>query len=86
MKKKENEFAILHNTEDNQFLIDTDFNHEKDEYGLRFKFWSEDFNGYAEIKLHWKSNDEENFIKTFERFRSLNECIKWKSHIENQNL
>ena len=76
-----NEFAILQNLSTGQFLVDTTFNQDKDEYELSFKFWSKKVNGFATITYHWSEDKEESFRDTFEKFKSVEYCEKWVASI-----
>lgn len=70
-------FSILHNFKDTQFLVDTTYHHNTDEFELKYKFWSEKINGYITAKLMWSPEFENNFTDMFEKFKSRKYCRKF---------
>ena len=80
-KMENKEFAILHNLKSGQFLVDTTYDHESEEFNLSFKFWVSKMNGYATITLKWTDDKETDFIETFNKFKSVDFCEKWVSKI-----
>ena len=80
---KNNEFAILHTLATGQFLVDTTYEHDSDEFKLSVKFWSSNVNGYVTMTLSWTGNDEADFIKTFDMFRTVEYCENWVKAMNN---
>lgn len=80
-----NEFSILQNISTGQFLVDTTFNHDKEEFELSIKFWAKNINGYATIKHHWSEDKEQFFRETFDKFKSVEYCEKWVKAVDNQS-
>ena len=78
---KEHEFAILHDIDGIQFLVDTDYCHDKEEFSLRFKFWASYINGYATLTLKWTDDKENDFKESFIRFKSADYCKEWINKI-----
>lgn len=78
---KEHEFAILHELEGTQFLVDSDYDHEEEKFKLSAKFWSEPINGYATMTLSWKEEAEEKFKESFEKFKDPEYCKQWISNL-----
>lgn len=71
------EFAILHNLEEGQFLVDTTYNHDTNEHELSFKFWASNINGYATMTFTWLDDKEQDFISAFEKFKNAEFCKEW---------
>jgi hypothetical protein len=71
------QFSILHEFEKTQFLVDTDFNHESDEYELTMKFWCGAINGFTSIKSTWPAEREEDYKRTFEELKRPEKALKW---------
>ena len=76
-----NEFAILHTLSTGQFLVDTTYEQDTDELKLSFKFWASNINGYATMTLSWTEDKEADFIKTFNKFKSVEFCENWVNNI-----
>jgi hypothetical protein len=76
------QFAILHELEGTQFLIDTTFDHDNDEYELTMKFWCEAINGFTSMKLKWPAENEEDYKRTFEELKDSAKAEKWKAGFE----
>lgn len=72
-----NEFAILHTIDGLQVLILSDFDHDKDEYSIHIKFWSEFVNGYCTVGLKWKGSQTVDFEKTFDSLKSQEKAKIW---------
>lgn len=79
-------FAVLHELDDTQFLVNTGYEHEFKEHWLTYKFWSESINGYIEAKLHWPDEKEIYASETFEKFKSVEYFIKFKQGTEAKFL
>ncbi len=80
---KENEFAILHEFEGAQFLVNTDYDHDEEKHELTMKAWSEEANGFAEMKLSWSEDKEEDFKRTFDQLKDKRIAHQWYLKIIN---
>lgn len=74
------QFAILHEFEDTQCLIDSTYDHEEETFSINLKFWSTTINGFLSMKLGY--TDEENFKAAFEKLKSKDEV---KNYMEGIN-
>ena len=77
-----NEFCILHQLEETQFLVDTEYDHEKEEYSLSLKFWCAKINGYTTLKLNWGNDKVADYKRTFEEFKDIEKAKLWKKGFE----
>jgi hypothetical protein len=67
-------FAILHTFSETQVLINTDFDHEKDEFILLIKFWSKGVNGYVTLEMRYSTDKEDIFNEIFEKWKDPEHC------------
>ena len=79
---KEHEFAILHEIDGRQFLVDTDYDHEEENFKLSYKFWNPSVNGYVTMTLSWEDSKEDKFKETFEKFRDPEYCKLWMENLD----
>lgn len=69
------EFCIVHDTKSTQLLIDTDFDHNTDEFKLRFKFWSNEVNGFITNELTWSGSRYDDWKREFEALKDRSYAI-----------
>lgn len=80
---EEHEFAILHDIDGIQFLVDTDYDHDENEFSIRCKFWARYINGYATFTLKWSEDKEDDYKECFIKFKSVDFCKEWINKINN---
>lgn len=68
------QFAILHEFEDTQFLVNKSYEPETDEFNLTYKFWSAKINGYIEVTMSHESKNESNHLEMFEKLKDKGYC------------
>lgn len=77
-------FAILHDIEDSQFLVDTTYNHDTLEHELTIKFWCEKVNGYTSATLRWQDDKKDDFENLFQKLKDIEYAKVWLNGIKNQ--
>jgi len=80
------DFCILHNIEGTQFLVDTTFNHDTDEFELTIKFWFEYINGYTSATLKWHADKKDDFNKLFDKLKDVEYAKVWLNGLKNQMI
>jgi|ERR1700722_4132221 len=84
LELKNSEFSILHQLEDTQFLVDTNWDDEEQMFKLTMKWWCEDINGTSSLTLSWGTDKEKDFIRTFNNFKKIETAKEWKYKFEHQ--
>lgn len=78
------DFAILHTIDEQQFLVDTTFNHNTEEHELTIKFWHDEINGYTSATLRWYKDKSDDFEKLFLRLKDIEYAKVWLNEIKKQ--
>ena len=79
----DHEFAILHELNGSQFLVDTTYDHEEEQFKLSIKFWASEVNGYVTMTMSWSDDKEDKFKETFDKFKDPEYCKEW---VKNLNM
>jgi len=78
------EFAILHNFESTQCLIDSNYDSDEETFNIKIKFWSVKVNGFITLTMGWEFNQESEYKQAFEHFKSKDKAIEWINKFESQ--
>ncbi|MEB0262873.1 hypothetical protein [Mucilaginibacter sp. 10I4] len=81
-----NQFSIIHELPETQFLVDTTFNHDTYEFELSMKFWCKAMNGFATMTLRWPPSKESDYRRTFKEFKDVEKAKKWIAGFEQKLL
>jgi hypothetical protein len=76
--KETEDFAIIHELEDTQFLAHRWYEPDDDTFKLLYKFWCEKINGFISATLTWQEDKETDHNAMFDKFRDIEYCKKFK--------
>ncbi len=81
---KKNEFAILHELNSGQFLVNTEYEHgEQDPFKLTIKFWSKSMNGFASTTMSWPDDKGKDFKKAFDDLKNIENAQNFFDRLSN---
>ena len=79
---KAHEFAILHDFENTQFLANSSYDSDNDQYKIDIKFWNDTVNGFIELSLGFDGDFEDKFEEAFDSFKNSEKALDLMKQIE----
>lgn len=85
MKDRE-QFCIVHETKESQILIDSDYDHDTEQFKITVKFWAANINGYASVSPSWAKKHESDYKRFFDKLKDINYAILFCKGVVDTDL